>query len=42
MRGNAAEVVIGREHREAMVNAELGEQRIDRPDLNTCAAARIA
>ena len=36
------EVAIGREHDEAVPDTQLGEERIDRPDLDAAAAAGAA
>ena len=40
--GDELEVAIGREHDEAMPDTQLGEERIDRPDLDAAAATGVA
>src|SRR5207253_383308 len=37
-----AEVAVGRQHRQFIADAELRQQRIDRPDLDSCATAPVA
>ena len=42
MIGDAPEIFVGREHRQPMVNAELGQESVDRADLHAGAATGIA
>jgi hypothetical protein len=41
MGGDAFKVAVGREHRQAVANAELRQKRIDRSDLHACAMTDI-
>ena len=42
MRGDAAKVVVRRQHRKIPTEAKLGEESIDCADLNTATAAGVS
>lgn len=42
MTGNALKIPVGCEHGAVVANAELGEQRVDRSNLNTATTAVIS
>ncbi len=41
MGSDAFKIAVGREHRQVVANAKLGQKRIDSADLHTGAAANI-
>lgn len=42
MGGGQDKIIVGREQREFVSDAELREQSVDRPDLHACATAAIS
>ena len=42
MRGHLLEVAVGCEHHEIMSDAELRQERVDRPDLDALTTTRVS